>query len=265
VASTFLRRNRLLEFQPPVSSVYRRKRRKPKLLRQAVRHLNLQKSGGWLLALLMASGLFLWDEKLLLATVSGLSIMGLIYGMQQAKWRQRWLPLYKLVMAFSTVRIATPSRQLILAVGGGMLAVFSTYLAAAVWADASSPWVATGAILQGGGTLAVLLLLVGQYIQRRADRKDVAFSQYLTDLTHNDPLKRLVAVKQLNRCLQRSSLDDGDRAAIADCFRLMVGQEQEPAVQDAIFDGLQLCDRLLEPVAPQSLKPLPPLARKKLG
>ncbi len=269
VASTFLRRNRLFDFQPyskptvsktSASAFYRRKRRsKSTLLRQ----FKFQKSGGWLLGLLAASGLFLWDQKLMLSTVSGLAMMALIYAMQQSNWRQRWLPFYKLITNFSTLYVNAPSRQVILAVGGGIIAILSTYLAVSIWNDASSPWMAAGAILQGGGTLAVLLMLTGQWLQRQTDRKDVAFTHYLADLTHADPLKRLVAVKQLTRSLNRPALDAADRAAIADCFRMMVGQEQEPLVQDAIFDGLQACDRQLEPV--HQPQPLPPLARKSAG
>ncbi|MCS6815599.1 MAG: hypothetical protein NZ772_18760 [Cyanobacteria bacterium] len=255
MASTFLRRNRLLDFPPSGAVAYRRKRRKSSLLRR----IKLQKASTWLLGLLAASGLFLWDHKLLVATVSGLTMMGVIYAMQQPGWRQRWVPLYKLVTSFSTLYIKAPSRQFILAVGDGLLAILSTYLAVSIWSEASSPWIATGALLQGGGTLAVLLLLVGQLLQRRADRKDIIFSNYLADLSHEDPLRRLVAVKQLTRSLQRTQLDADDRAVIADCFRLMVGQEQESMVQDALFDGLQLCDRQLEPVP---LQPLPPLPRK---
>lgn len=258
MASTFLRRNRLLDFPPSGAVAYRRKRRKSSLLRR----IKIQKASTWLLGLLAASGLLLWDHKLLVATVSGLTMMGVIYAMQQPGWRQRWVPFYKLVTSFSTLYIKAPSRQFILAIGGGLLAILSTYLAVSIWSDASSPWIATGALLQGGGTLAVLLLLVAQLLQRRADRRDVVFSNYLADLSHEDPLKRLIAVKQLTRSLQRMQMDADDRAAIADCFRLMVGQEQEAVVQDALFEALQLCDRdrQLEPIP---LQPLPPLPRKQ--
>ena len=60
------------------------------------------------------------------------------------------------------------NRQLTLAVGSGGIATLSTYMAVSIWVDSDSPWIAAGAILQGFGTLATLILLVWQIINTQA-------------------------------------------------------------------------------------------------
>lgn len=209
-----------------------------------------------------AAALVFWDQKLLLATCTGAGMMALIYAIQQSAWRKKWLPLYKSLQDFSRLYVNSTSRQLILSVGGGGLAILTTYLAIAIWSESSNHWLATGALLQGGGTLLVLLLLVGQILQRQVDRKEGQFSQHLADLTHRDPMKRLVAVKQLSRTLNKIALPQADQAAIADCFRLMLGQEPELIVQEAVFDGLQVLDRRKQLEEGYKPQPLPILGQQ---
>jgi hypothetical protein len=131
------------------------------------------------------------EWKLLLATGAGVLVMLMVYLMQEWDWQRYWSSLRRYFTG--------SNQQLTLAVGSGGIATLSTYMAVSIWIDSDSSWIATGAILQGFGTLATLILLVWQILSRQAGRNAVNRDQMLHDLTDGDPLKRLLAVRQLTR------------------------------------------------------------------
>ena len=60
--------------------------------------------------------------------------------------------------------LTSPNCRLALAVGSGGIATVSTYMAAAIWVESSSSWIAAGAIVQGLATLLTLILLMLQMV-----------------------------------------------------------------------------------------------------
>jgi len=91
--------------------------------------------------------------------------MVLVYSMQEWDWQVRWSDIRRFLNG-SPVNLA--------AVSGG-IATLSTYMAASIWIDSDSPWIAAGAILQGLGTLATLILLVWQIISWQASREKLSW------------------------------------------------------------------------------------------
>ncbi len=197
--------------------------------------------GRWALVTSGAAIMLFWNGRLVLATGIGVAVMALIYLMQD--WRLQ-VPKSAIKQLLQML-----SQPLVMAVAGGSTAMLTTYLAASVWAESDSAWVASGAIVQGLGTLAVLLLLVGQGLSRQSERAQSQFQSLLADLTHADALKRLIAVRTLTRSLMDVDQLAGDhmpgrRRELADCFRLMLHRESENMVREAILDGLQALDKV---------------------
>lgn len=215
-------------------------------------HIPIQRwsgPGGWLMVITGAAALLYWNGRLVLATGVGMGVMMLIYLMHDWQMDQSWADLRKWLDGWN--------QPLALAIAGGGIATLTTYLATAIWADSASPWIALGAIAQGTGTLAVLVLLVWQILNWQASQERTSFSQLVTHLTHTDPLQRLIAIRQLTDSVTQVRQSDlRQRRAIADYFRLMLNQEQEPIIRDALLDGLQIIDRPAQALKPASQPPL---------
>ena len=178
--------------------------------------------------------LCLWNWKLVLATVAGVGLMLLVYLLQGWNWQVYW---------WSWRRFFTGSnRQLTIAVGSGGIAAFTTYLAASLWANSENRWLATSSILQGFGTLITLVLLLWHVLTNKARRDETQFEDLTADLTAKEPLKRLIAVRQLTRLVSNSGLSKGERNQLLEYFRLMLSQEQETVIRNAILHSLQIWD-----------------------
>ncbi len=191
-------------------------------------------SGGILSFLTIIVAMLLWNWKLLLALVVGVSVMLLVYSMQKWDWQLRWLEIQRF--------LNSPNRRLALAVGSGGIATISTYMAAAIWVDSSSPWIAAGAIVQGLGTLLTLILLVWQIINFYGNREEDNFERLLLNLTAQDPLKRLIAIRQLTKFITRRKIDVAVQQDVVQCLQLLLTQEKEAVVRDAAFKSLQTLD-----------------------
>ncbi|MBD2102017.1 hypothetical protein [Leptolyngbya sp. FACHB-261] len=204
----------------------------------SARRLNLSvlQSGlaTWALVLLTSAALLLWNWKLVLATGVGVTMMALVYVLQSWDWRLHWSDIRRF--------LSGPNRQLVLSVGTGAMATLTTYIAVSIWTDAQSRWLASGAILQGLATLAVLLLLVWEIINRHAQQDDEEISRLLSDLTETDPLKRLIAVRQLHRFVRRIPLNADQRQTLSDSFRMLLGRESEETVREAVFESLEVME-----------------------
>ena len=201
-------------------------------------------AGLWVAIGTGALALFYWNGRLFVATGAGIGVMVLVYLMHD------WKPTVNLAALRKT--LDGWNQPFLVAAGAGTIATFTTYLAASVWADAQSHWIASGAILQSMGTLAVLLLLITQRLNRQERKQRIPYHKLVADLVNDDPLKRLIAVRQLTDAVSVLADEPGDRRAgvakkptrreIADYFRLMLQREEEPIIRDALYDGLQTLD-----------------------
>ena len=209
------------------------------LVPDALKQIPLQRwstPGGWLIVTMGAGALLYWNGRLVLATSAGIAVMLLIYLMHDWKPNLPIAELRKLIDGWN--------QPLALAIGGGGLACLTTYLAASIWANSDSAWIAAGSLLQGSGTLAVLLLLAWQILNRQTQRDRVHYNQTLADLTHEEALRRLIAVRHLTSTVPDLSDQPAQQRELADYFRLMLNREREPIVQEAILEGLGRIDRV---------------------
>jgi hypothetical protein len=193
-------------------------------------------SGGILGFLTIVVGMLLWNWKLLLALVVGVGVMLLVYSMQKWDWQLRWSEIQRFLNG--------PNHRFALAVGSGGIATISTYMAAAIWVDSNSPWIAAGAILQALGTLLTLILLVWQIINFYENREEDKFEHLLLNLTEQDPLKRLIAVRQLTKFVTRRKIDAAVQQNVVQCLQLLLTQEEEAIIREAAFESLQALDSL---------------------
>ena len=190
------------------------------------------KWGRWSLASFGTTLMFSWDWKLVVATGVGMGGMGLVYLASGKNWQQYWL-VWQPFMQGS-------QGKLTLAVGSGAIASLSTYLGAAIWAESDNRWLATGTVLEGMGTLLTLTLLGWHIIGQQNQESDTQLEKYLHQLTEPDPIKRLIAVRQLIKLKEKTILPNRDRHQIEDYFHLLLKQESETLIRQAILEHLHL-------------------------
>jgi hypothetical protein len=190
------------------------------------------KWGRWSLASFGATLMFSWDWKLVVATGVGIGGMGLVYLASGKNWQQYWL-LWQPFLKGS-------QGKLTLAVGSGAIASLSTYLAAAIWAESDNRWLATGTVLEGMGTLLTLTLLGWHILSQQNQDSDTQLEKYLHQLTEPDPIKRLIAVRQLIKLQETKTLPKRDRHQIEEYFQLLLQQESEKLIRQAILEHLHL-------------------------
>ncbi|WP_392481466.1 armadillo-type fold-containing protein [Nostoc sp. C110] len=205
--------------------------------------------GGFFGFLTIVVAMLLWNWMLLLALLMGIGVMVLVYSMQKWDWQLHWSKIRKF--------LNSSNRRLVLAVISGGLATVSTYMAAAIWVDSHSSWIAAGAIIQGVGTLLTLILLVWQIVNFYENREEDYLDRLLVNLTDKDPLKRLIALRQLTKFISRQRVDSSVQQDVAECLQLLLSREEEVAIREAAFKSLQACDRI-RPTGGDRLQVLPP-------
>jgi len=221
----------------------------PDLKTGASKQRNFQRfsePGGVLGFLTIIVAMLLWNWKLFLALSIGIGVMLLVYSMQKWDWQQRWSQMQRFFNA--------PNRRLILAVSSGGIATFSTYIAAAIWFDSHSPWIAAGVIAQGIGTVLTLILLVCQIVNFYGTRDEDHLDRLLDNLTESDPLKRLTAVRQLTKLITRKRVDSSVQQNVVECLQLLLTREEEAVIREAAFASLQTLDN--SQIMPSSKAPL---------
>jgi hypothetical protein len=111
--------------------------------------------------------------------------------------------------------LASPQGQLLLAGGGGGLAALGTYMATMVWSEVHNPWLATGIVLQGLGSVATVGLLLWHGGKNSAPKLlTSAFSDFdhcLHSLAHGDRLQKLIALRQLKQCQENQWLNSAEQ------------------------------------------------------
>lgn len=222
-------------------------------LLHSLTRLRWKKSSSWLIGVVAIVAMLLWNWKLFLATFAGISLMLLVYLMQGWNW-QKYLSAWEKFFTGS-------NRHLTLAVGSGSIGALSTYMAATIWADSENRWLATGSIFQGLASVFTLILLIWHIFTDRTKRDETKFEQLLTDLSAVEPLKRLIAVRQLTRLANNNKSSQKDRDRLAEYFLLMLSSEQEPIVREALLETLQAWNILLKiknnsPIYSEKSKPL---------
>ncbi|MEG4271591.1 MULTISPECIES: hypothetical protein [unclassified Microcoleus] len=202
---------------------------------------SLTRSKGWLAVVTLAAVWGWWNSELLFSTGLGIAAMMLVYRGQSWDWQ--------LLRAKGEEFWEGPNRRFVLAVGTGGIATLGAYMSLAIWADSESHWMALSLILQNLGTIAIAGLLLWQGLSLGATKDEVALDRILADLTDADPVKRLIAVRQMTDLVNQGGFGPVSsvksslaRSRAAECFRLMLSREPEALVRNALLEGLQTWD-----------------------
>jgi hypothetical protein len=114
----------------------------------------------------------------------------------------------------------------------------------------NNPWIASGIILQGLGSLTTVGLLVG-YLGKAVESsgsliKGSEFDHCLQALAHGDRLQKLVALRQLSKLSQSQQLTHQERVDLWDYLQVFIEIEADP----------RLIRTAIAILHPQSAKPL---------
>lgn len=183
----------------------------------------------WFLTIIVA--MLLWNPKLLMSCGAGVFVMSLVYSMPQWDWLQFWSQIRNFLQ--------TINGRLVLSVTGGAIACLGTYTAATIWVNAPNVWIGAGAIAQGSATILILILLGWLLISLYGNQEQDKLEKLIENLTDTDPLKRLISVRQLAKLVTRQQLEPEEKQHIIECLQLLLTNESEATIVDAVFDSLQ--------------------------
>ncbi|MCY7331100.1 MAG: hypothetical protein LH649_00235 [Pseudanabaena sp. CAN_BIN31] len=185
----------------------------------------------WALLAIFLVILLVWNWQLITATSAGILVMLAVYVMQDWNWNVILWRIQKFLQS--------PYRHLPLSVASGTVTVLLTYTILAVWSNQENHWLASANILQLGATLGILTLLVRQAFRQWLQRQQDNFDQLIAQLTVNDDLARLIAIKQINEYVHSNHLPAAQESAIADYCQVLLNRETEPTMREAIFQTLE--------------------------
>ncbi|TAE59422.1 MAG: armadillo-type fold-containing protein [Nostocales cyanobacterium] len=228
----------------------------PELKTGSLKQQNLKRfyePGNILGLLTFIVAMLFWNWKLLIALLIGIGVMLFAYSIPKWNWDINWSEIRQF--------LNSPKIRLALAVVSGGITTFMSYMAIAIGLNSPNIWIATGAILQGLGTVVTLILLVWQIFNFQGYQEEDQLQQLLNNLTETDPLKRLLAVRQINKLLTRKNFDDTVKQDIINCLKILLGREEETAIREAVLYSLQSLDILQTPVV-NSSQPLAPIPKK---
>lgn len=174
--------------------------------------------------------LLIGNSKLLLATISGVGIMFVIYQWNELNWQKYWLQWHEL--------LTNSHGKFILAVSSGGIVAIITYMIVTIWDDVENHWLASGTILQGLISVATFGFLGWQSYKQKSHSHISEFEQILIDLTATSSLKRLIAVRKLTDRLKNNSLTISQKEQIKQYFELMLKVEKEPIISHVLEENL---------------------------
>lgn len=190
---------------------------------------------GWSLVAVGTTALIFWNGRLVLATTIGAAVMMAVYygqtSWQNSAWQQQ--------LATWKSTLAGWNKTFLLAAASGVGATFLAYLGFAVWAETEQHWVATALLLQGMTSLGLLGLGLGQRVKLTPDRPALNYSDWIHKLVDADAVRRLMAVRELTAAIAAQTLTPEQTRQVADYFRLMLNQESEEIILEAVWQGLQ--------------------------
>jgi hypothetical protein len=173
-----------------------------------------RKSARWAAIGAGAALLLTWNGRLVVSTGAGLGTIWLAYSLRESAWRAA---ITDLVNSLEGI-----DRRI-------------TYTVLSIWLATQNHWLATGMILQGTVTMGALGVLLWQKLQPSAQKSGLL--QYIQDLTDVDPLKRLIAVRQINQLFTQHPEQQAD---ITEFYQVLLTREPDRLVREALMDGLQV-------------------------
>jgi len=174
--------------------------------------------------------------------------------------------------------------------GVGFFTMVTTYGAIAIGIRLDQPWLGVELMLQQLGMVTVLTLVIWQlwhntnvHGEKASDAKVItadsgthqsglaapppSWQPALTDLTHGDPLRRLMTVRHLTQACSirptgaQTVVGEISQAHLVEYFQLMLHQETEPLIRHALRESLGILtaeQQLLGAGAPPLAMPIRP-------
>jgi hypothetical protein len=186
-----------------------------------------RKSARWAAIGAGAALLLTWNGRLVVSTGAGLGTIWLAYSLRESAWRAA---ITDLVNSLEGI-----DRRITLSILAGAGATLGTYTVLSIWLTTQNHWLATGMLLQGTVTMGALGVLLWQKLQPSAQKSGLL--QYIQDLTDVDPLKRLIAVRQINQLFTQHPEQQAD---ITEFYQVLLTREPDRLVREALMDGLQV-------------------------
>ncbi len=171
--------------------------------------------------------LFVWNWELLMALCISAGVALMVYqGFQ--------IPL----LAANSRRLIRTllDSPLLVALTTGLISLLISYSTLVIWQDTGRWSIALAVLLQGGCTISALGIMVWQLIKPVATAQEDLYDLWVTQLTSTDTLKRLIAVRRLS---QIEILAVSRRQELSEYFQVLLAQEPQPQVREAIVIGLK--------------------------
>ncbi|WP_299413939.1 hypothetical protein [Acaryochloris sp. IP29b_bin.148] len=202
-----------------------------RLGQRCIRILERQGLGVGLFALLGTSLLMVWNGALLIALLIGLGVALLV---------QQLHPHPTLSWQTVSKWLSGPYPTTLLSGGCGLLSLVASYMTLLIWQETDSFWLAFAILLQGLGLLSVLGLFFWQ-MQRQDQQHGTApqLDYWINNLTALDPLKRLIAVRQISHWVASTPYNLDQTQELREYLQLLSQRESDPSVQSAIAQGLK--------------------------
>lgn len=208
----------------------RRDKRKSNSLRRQRHSRNTSVlSSWWLWGGVTVGVMLIWNWQLLLATLAGSGALLFLSQFPLDRWSVYWQKWQQ--------QINLSQRRLLIAVIGSGLACLGTYWGINIWEELENPWLASGAIAQG----IILTLLLASQVSKLvfASPSQTSFSQFLEDLTAENPLKRLMAIRELTQLAIRGKLKPDQLKQVNEYFSLLFSVETKAIVRQGLLESMQ--------------------------
>jgi hypothetical protein len=103
---------------------------------------------------------------------------------------------------------------------------------------------------------------VWQIVSFYGYQEEDQIDELLVNLTEKDPLKRLIAVRQLTKLVNRKRVDSHFRHNVGEYLQMLLRFEKETTIREAAFEGLQVLD--VQPLTSKNNTsvPLAPISAK---
>ncbi|HEY9705042.1 MAG TPA: hypothetical protein V6C58_21565 [Allocoleopsis sp.] len=188
--------------------------------------------GWWLLLINLIIVMLCWNWQLVMTTITGVIVMLIVY----------FLPHWDFNSFLAKIRqfIHSPNSQLILAVSSGAIASLLTYITTGILIHTDNHWIATTMIIQTLATPLMIILLILQLVNNQNTRHTTKLNLLINNLTEPDHLKRLITIKELINLAENKTFTATEKQTIAEYFCLMLTQEQETVIRDALLSGLPM-------------------------
>lgn len=176
--------------------------------------------------------MLIWNWQLLLATVAAMGVLMVLFQFPFDRWFVYWRQYQG--------KINRSQWRLFMALGGSAVAGIGTYWGLQLWESIENHWLASSLVVQGIILTLLLGLQLSKSLLNEGDSKTShQFSSSMENLTADNPLKRLMAIRYLTQLADQGRLQQEELKRVSESFRLLFSIETEPMVRQGLLECLQ--------------------------